>query len=60
MTTAKKIFIDYTDNGKGCDQNKIIKNGLQNMENRILATKGTITFETEPDRGFKVKISMPK
>ncbi|CAD0005196.1 MULTISPECIES: tetratricopeptide repeat-containing sensor histidine kinase [Flavobacterium] len=58
--SPKKIFIDYTDNGKGCDQNKIIKNGLQNMENRILSTKGTITFETEPDRGFKVKISMPK
>lgn len=58
--SQKKIFIDYTDNGKGCDQNEIIKNGLQNMENRILATKGTITFETEPDRGFKVKISMPK
>jgi len=58
--SQKKIFIDYTDNGKGCDQNKIIKNGLQNMENRILSTKGTITFETEPDRGFKVKISMPK
>jgi len=56
----KKIFIDYTDNGKGCDKNKIIKNGLQNMENRILATKGTITFDTEPGKGFKVKITMPK
>jgi len=58
--SLKKIFIDYTDNGKGCDKNKIIKNGLQNMENRILSTKGTITFETEPDKGFKVKITMPK
>ena len=57
---AKKIFIDYTDNGKGCDKNKIIKNGLQNMENRILSIKGTITFETEPDKGFKVKITLPK
>jgi len=55
-----KIFIDYTDNGKGAKKNKIIKNGLQNMENRILSTKGTITFDTEPDKGFKVKISMPK
>jgi signal transduction histidine kinase len=57
---ANKIFIDYTDNGKGAKKNKIIKNGLQNMENRILSTKGTITFDTEPDKGFKVKISMPK
>ncbi|MEO8239855.1 MAG: ATP-binding protein [Flavobacterium sp.] len=58
-STQKKLFIEYSDNGKGCDQNKIIKNGLQNMENRILSIKGTITFESEPDRGFKVKISMP-
>jgi signal transduction histidine kinase len=56
----KKISIEYTDNGKGCDKNKILKNGLQNMENRILAIKGTITFDTEPDKGFKVKITMPK
>jgi signal transduction histidine kinase len=58
--SSKKILIDYTDNGKGCDKNKIIKNGLQNMENRIRATKGTITFDTGPDKGFKVKITMPK
>jgi signal transduction histidine kinase/predicted negative regulator of RcsB-dependent stress response len=54
------LLIDYSDNGKGCEKTKIIKNGLQNMENRILAVKGTITFDTEPDKGFKVKISMPK
>ncbi|MFH6994198.1 ATP-binding protein [Flavobacterium sp. FlaQc-48] len=58
--TANTILIHYTDNGKGCEKEKIKKNGLQNMENRILAIKGTITFETEPDKGFKVKISMPK
>ncbi|MTH15671.1 tetratricopeptide repeat protein [Flavobacterium sp. LC2016-01] len=57
---ANMIFIDYIDNGKGAKKNKIFKNGLQNMENRILSTKGTITFDTEPDKGFKVKISMPK
>ncbi|WP_374173641.1 ATP-binding protein [Flavobacterium tructae] len=58
--TANKILIEYTDNGKGCKKDKIIKNGLQNMENRILATKGTITFDTEPHKGFKVKITLPK
>ncbi|MDQ6470879.1 tetratricopeptide repeat protein [Flavobacterium sp. LHD-80] len=57
---TNKIFIDYTDNGKGAKKNKIIKNGIQNMENRILSTKGTLTFDTEPNKGFKVKISMPK
>ncbi|MFD1602587.1 tetratricopeptide repeat protein [Flavobacterium artemisiae] len=59
-STSNNLFIDYTDNGKGCEKSKIIKNGLQNMENRILAINGTITFETEPDKGFKVKITMPK
>ncbi|MEN2401506.1 ATP-binding protein [Flavobacterium sp. MC2016-06] len=56
----KLLLINYSDNGKGCKKEEIIKNGLQNMENRIIATKGTITFDTEPDKGFKVKISMPK
>ncbi len=54
------ILIDYSDDGKGCEKSQIIKNGLLNMENRILSSKGTITFETEPDKGFKVKITMPK
>lgn len=59
-SNGKTIFIDYTDNGKGAEKLKIIKNGLQNMENRILAIKGTITFDTEPDKGFKAKITTPK
>jgi signal transduction histidine kinase len=34
--------------------NKInIKNGLQNVENRIHAIKGTVTFDTKSDKGFK-------
>ncbi len=59
-SNGKTVFIDYSDNGKGSEKSKIIKNGLQNMENRILSNKGTITFDTEPDKGFKVKITMPK
>jgi signal transduction histidine kinase len=54
------VTIDYVDNGKGREKNEIVKNGLQNMENRILAINGTITFETEPNKGFKVKIDLPK
>jgi len=59
-TIANSIVINYSDYGKGCEKEQIIKNGLQNMENRILAIKGTITFDTEPDKGFKVKITLPK
>ncbi len=58
-SNQKSVFINYVDNGKGTEKNKIIKNGLQNMENRILAIKGTITFDTEPDKGFKVNIKLP-
>ncbi|WP_431242571.1 sensor histidine kinase [Flavobacterium sp. P21] len=54
------IFINYTDNGIGCNKDKIIKNGLQNMESRIQAVKGSVDFETEPDKGFRAKIIIPK
>ncbi|WP_316633539.1 ATP-binding protein [uncultured Flavobacterium sp.] len=56
----KSILINYTDNGKGCEKTKIAKNGLQNVESRIQAVKGTINFDSEPDKGFRVKISIPK
>ncbi|OXG01590.1 hypothetical protein BC749_104125 [Flavobacterium araucananum] len=56
----KSLLINYTDNGKGCEKTTIVKNGLHNMENRIQAVKGTIYFDTEPDKGFRVKMSMPK
>lgn len=56
----KSIFINYTDNGIGCETTEILKNGLQNMENRIQAVKGTIEFESEPNNGFRAKIVIPK
>lgn len=59
-SNGKMVSIDYSDNGKGCQKDKITKNGLQNMENRIIAIKGTFIFDTEPDKGFKVKITLPK
>lgn len=55
-----KLQIDYSDNGLGAAFDKInSKNGLQNVENRILAIKGTITFDTKPDRGFKTSFTIP-
>lgn len=52
----KKIIIDYKDNGIGCN---LLKNsGLQNVENRIASLKGTITFESEKDNGFRAKITI--
>jgi signal transduction histidine kinase len=54
------IYIEYTDNGKGATIEKLNSNGLQNVENRILAIKGTITFDTKSGKGFKSSILFPK
>jgi signal transduction histidine kinase len=52
----RKLSISYSDNGVGTDLK--IGNGLQNTENRIQAINGTITFETNPNKGFKAKINI--
>lgn len=54
------IQIKYSDNGIGMSQQVNIKNGLKNTENRILSIKGTITFETESEKGFRLHFSIPK
>jgi signal transduction histidine kinase len=56
----KKLQIDYSDNGIGATfDEKKSRNGLQNVENRILAIKGTLTFDTKSNKGFKVNIIFP-
>jgi signal transduction histidine kinase len=52
----KTISVNYSDNGKGCDLKKGL--GLQNTENRIASIKGTITFDSEINKGFKTKITI--
>ena len=52
----KKLRINYSDNGEGA--NLIKHTGLHNTENRIQSIGGTITFDTQPEKGFKVKIVM--
>lgn len=55
-----KIHLNYTDNGVGVPFDKInLKNGLRNVENRIHAIKGTVTFDTQSNNGFKVHITFP-
>ncbi|HSN47267.1 MAG TPA: ATP-binding protein, partial [Flavobacterium sp.] len=58
--TENKLQIEYSDNGIGAAFDKInSKNGLQNVENRMLAIKGTITFDTKPSKGFKTSLTIP-
>ena len=49
-----RLLVNYTDNGQGCELKK--ENGLRNTENRIHSIGGSITFESEPQKGFKAKI----
>ena len=51
-----KVNINYSDNGMGCDLKKQV--GLQNAENRIQTSGGSIIFETEINKGFKAKITI--
>ncbi|WP_241676590.1 sensor histidine kinase [Flavobacterium pectinovorum] len=58
--TDNDIIVIYTDNGKGIDLNTInFKNGLHNVENRIIAIKGIIDIDSAPDKGFKVFFKFP-
>lgn len=55
-----KLQIDYSDNGIGVALDKInSRNGLQNVENRILSINGTITFDTKSNKGFKTSFTIP-
>ncbi len=59
-SSSKGIEIKYSDNGKGIADTAFAKKGLQNAENRIRTLKGTLTFENETHKGFKVTIQIPK
>ncbi|WP_317191336.1 sensor histidine kinase [Flavobacterium agrisoli] len=59
VSTPKSLLFYYVDNGNGCLITQITKNGLQNVENRIRAINGTCIFDTAPEKGFKIKLSIP-
>lgn len=54
------LHVNYFDNGKGINLEKgIIKNGLQNIENRLTAINGTITIDSKPGQGVKINTIIP-
>lgn len=59
-TLEKTIRIQYKDDGIGFEKEKISKNGLLNVENRIHEINGSITFDTETNKGLKINIEFPK
>ncbi|TDE03872.1 hypothetical protein E0F98_10230 [Flavobacterium hiemivividum] len=54
------LKIDYSDNGIGFTEELVLKNGLQNAENRIQAVNGILKFDSQINKGFKAKIVVPK
>lgn len=57
---VRTIHLSYSDNGLGSDFKTKLKNGLQNAENRILAIKGTLTFDSQLNKGFRATLIIPK
>jgi hypothetical protein len=56
--TKNHYAINYADNGLGLNMEALtFKNGLANVETRIKSLKGTVTFDTAPNNGFKAFIS---
>ena len=55
-----KLKINYSDNGIGFSEKLILKNGLQNAENRIETIKGILTFDSQTNKGFRAEILVPK
>lgn len=59
-TKGKNIIISYSDTGVGIGTDKIIfKNGLANAENRIKGIGGSLTFDSNPEKGLKMTIVFP-
>lgn len=56
---SQNVHVKYVDNGIGVDLNSLThKNGLHNVESRMAALKGSITFESAPNQGFKAFIKL--
>lgn len=53
------IHIHYTDNGIGVSKETKFNNGLTSTGNRIKSINGTITFDTNSEKGLKIHISFP-
>ena len=58
---TETIKFEISDNGKGFDINTIeLGNGLENMERRIKEVGGSITINSEPNKGTSIKITCSK
>ncbi|UPQ79777.1 hypothetical protein M0M57_02820 [Flavobacterium azooxidireducens] len=59
LEQKNNLILTYTDNGIGLKKAQNRKSGLQNAENRILAIKGRLIFDTAIQKGFKATVFIP-
>ena len=52
-----RITIAYRDTGIGITKETIFKNGLRNVESRIVNLEGVFIFDTEIEKGLKINFS---
>ncbi|CAA9202048.1 hypothetical protein FLA105534_03902 [Flavobacterium bizetiae] len=58
--TDKTLTIIYNDNGIGTkNSTPNLKNGLQNVENRIKTINGNIIFDNNSEKGFRLSFTFP-
>ena len=58
--TEKNLMIIYNDNGIGTkNSTPNLKNGLQNVENRIKTINGNIIFDNNSEKGFRLSFTFP-
>lgn len=61
--STRVVHLDYVDDGIGFANNPLGQTekgrGLANISNRVESYKGTITIESEPNKGFKARIEFP-
>lgn len=51
------ITVAYRDTGIGIKKETVYKNGIRNVESRILNLEGKIIFDTEAEKGVKIDFS---
>ena len=52
-----RITVAYRDTGIGITKETIFKNGLRNVESRIVNLEGVFIFDTEIEKGLKINFS---
>lgn len=54
------LIVNIKDNGRGVEKNEYLGLGLNNIKERISELNGEVNFTSESNKGFVIKIIIPK